>query len=433
MACHDKPGKVWRVKRMERIELKGAIHNFFDKRCVCDIYITVSGCFILLSFLYILVYNGEPIKCLLWNGETIGIFPDLFESLKDAAHPCPYDVSAIYPAFAYLLLYIISRFIPYDYTGWSEVSLTREGVTVAVLFFFIITVCIFSMVNAFMEMRGKRAFVLSIFFLFSPGYLYMIERGNVVILSVLFVMFFLYNEYSEKKVMQELSLISLACAACLKLYPVVYGVELLLQRQYKKALKSACYGVTIFIFPFFFRGGIEQIPHMIANILSLSKETYVDSRGFGYGYKINLTNFCQIAEDYLHINVPSSVLMGIVCVGIVLILLVSKEKWKRIYALTLFLTWIPTFSWIYNATYFLIPLTYFLKENRKVNFSSVVYCVLFLLIMIPLPFGYVLTSLPGWNKMSISTIMVHLGMVGIFIELLGESVACFAQKMRSFF
>ena len=80
----------------------------------------------LVSFIYIMFHNGEPIRSLLWSGPTVGIFPDFFEAVKDATRPNPYDERAIYPAFAYFLLYWVSKFIPYDCTNWPEISLTRE-------------------------------------------------------------------------------------------------------------------------------------------------------------------------------------------------------------------------------------------------------------------------------------------------------------------
>lgn len=58
---------------------------------------------------------------------------------------------------------------------------------------------------------------------FSPAYLFMLERGNVVILALLFLEYYTFNYESDDPVKRELALIALAFATCMKLYPVILG------------------------------------------------------------------------------------------------------------------------------------------------------------------------------------------------------------------
>lgn len=403
-------------------------HRFLTWNNPFDFFMYTACGLMLVSFIYIMFHNGEPIRSLLWSGPTVGIFPDFFEAVKDATRPNPYDERAIYPAFAYFLLYWVSKFIPYDCTNWPEISLTREGIATVAIFFLIITTCVCYLAGNFLKLHGGKALFLSICFICSPGYIYMAERGNVVILSVLFVMFFLYYYDSKNKILQELSLVSLACAVCMKLYPVFMGIELLLEKQYKKAMRCIFYGVIVFVLPFTFYEGVGEIPHLISNILYLSKETKVDERGFGYGYKIDISNFSRAIENYSGIHISFTMVMCIACICMAIVLFTLKENWKRIYVLTLFLTIIPSFSWIYNAQYFIIPLTFFFKDNKKMDIETMIYCIMFLLIMVSAPFGFVMETLPGACKISVSTVLIHLGMWGILMGLLGESVAVIIQR-----
>lgn len=62
------------------------------------------------------------------------------------------------------------------------------------------------------------------------------------------------------------------------------------------------------------------------------------------------------------------------------------------------------------------------------DIETMIYCIMFLLIMVSAPFGFVMETLPGACKISVSTVLIHLGMWGILMGLLGESVAVIIQR-----
>ena len=123
-------------------------------------------------------------------------------------------------------------------------------------------------------------------FVSSPAYVFMLERGNIVILSLLFLMFFVFNYNSENMVIRNLALLSLAIATGLKLYPVFFGLLLLNKKHKKDAVKSIVYGVALFILPFAVTGGIQNIAKMLQNITDISADTINNAKGFGYGFKV---------------------------------------------------------------------------------------------------------------------------------------------------
>ena len=66
-----------------------------------QVYTKIAFIGILVCIAYAVLSKGEFIRYLTWTGETAGIYPDLFESVRDAANHYPYDWKAIYPPLIY--------------------------------------------------------------------------------------------------------------------------------------------------------------------------------------------------------------------------------------------------------------------------------------------------------------------------------------------
>lgn len=385
------------------------------------------------ALFFIGLTGGSAMSSLLWNGDTVGIFPDLFESVRDAAEGKPYEGTSVYPAFAYLICWILSRFAPGDQVNWGTFSLSPNGNVVGFFFFMLCTLAVFALGYQLLKAYRGKALVLLTLFLFSPGYLYCLERGNMVILTLVFLLFFVGWYDSDQKYERELAFISLAFAAAMKIYPAVFGILLLFRKNWKDVGKTLFYGVTAFTVPFFMFGGLNGITSMIQNIVSLSVETSVDRRNFGYGYKINIQNIVTASCDWLTANIKwiniSDNLCNLLCscgmlflfAGIVAIVMFAGKKWQKVWALTLILTLVPTFSWIYNAIYCLIPMLIYLKEcqDRKFNFF---YDICFALIFAPLPYGYIMKTLRGVNKLSYSTMAVFVASLLMTVFIIAEII-----------
>lgn len=383
----------------------------------------------IVGIIFCFISGSSAFGSLLWNGESIGVFPDLFESIRDASRRDPYEGKSIYPAFAYLVCYLISRITPGDIKVWATFSMSSNGVAVGFMFLFICSAAIFFLTKKYLGDQIEQKLLLLLFFT-SPGYLYCVERCNMVLLALVFIIIFITGYDSENKVIKEISLISLAFAACLKIYPVLFGLLLLQKDRIRDAIKCIIYGLLVFILPFFSMGGISKIPVMISNILSLSLETVQDSRNFGFGYKINIANMSNAFFEWL--GIPSNIYLqiserlNIMLIVIALVIFIfAKKKWEKIWAITLILTLLPGFSWIYNAVYFLVPFIVYIKEENIYSKWMIGINIGMILILAIFPYGYIATSLPGVNKLSISTIAVFIGAIiitaSIYFRMLMDS------------
>ena len=373
--------------------------------------------------------KGRAMSSLLWNGDTVGIFPDLFLSIRDAAEGNPYEGTSVYPAFAYLICWILSRFAPGDPVNWGTFSLSPNGNVVGFFFFMLCTLAVFALGYQLLKAYRGKALVLLTLFLFSPGYLYCLERGNMVILTLVFLLFFVGWYDSDQAYERELAFISLAFAAAMKIYPAVFGILLLFRKNWKDVGKTLFYGVTAFTVPFFLFGGLKDIVSMFRSIFSYS----VVQRDFGYGYKINIQNIVTASCDWLTtyvkwINISDN-LCNFLCycgllfllAGIVTIVMFAGKKWQKVWALTLILTLVPTFSWIYNAIYYLVPLVVYLKDEKIKKFDFW-YDICFALIFVPLPYGYIMKTLRGVNKLSYSTMAVFVASLLMTVFIVAEIV-----------
>ena len=186
-----------------------------------------------LAIIVIAASKGANLNYLIWHAGTWGIFPDFYESLKDASLEIPYETGAIYPALAYVVLWIISGLKSGSLDEWGIFSTTPGGFLIGILFFIVCTLIFFSLIKNKIEMSNGKSILLYIALLLSPGYIFMIERGNIVILVAIFVALYLFNYNSESLIAKESALVALAIATSFKLYPAVLGLLLIIYKKYK--------------------------------------------------------------------------------------------------------------------------------------------------------------------------------------------------------
>lgn len=125
-----------------------------------QVYTKIAFIGILVCIAYAVLSKGEFIRHLTWTGETAGIYPDLFESVRDSANHYPYDWKAIYPPLIYTVLYFFSKLVPGDYVtlrGFADASETPNGLLVGTLFFMIVTVAVCVLAAERLGLKKPRA------------------------------------------------------------------------------------------------------------------------------------------------------------------------------------------------------------------------------------------------------------------------------------
>jgi len=417
-----------------------------DKDMYFSLFCFLTGLFTFIGLLYVLVKSGKPALSLVWNAPTGGVCPDFFETLKDAKYLRPYEGRAVYPALVYVLSAPLANLLmgneslwdqtPFTYK-WLELTYTQTGLILVFGFYIFVTLALVE----FVCHRGKLSSVEKILFAFlficSPAFIFMIDRGNIVILSALFIAIYLQSLLSENHINREIGLIALAFAACFKIYPAIFGLLLLVDKRYKDAGKAILYGVVLFFLPFALTGGIASFKSFLRNIFLLSQDYALNQRGFGFGYKINVSNMIDASWYWLFGNHANSFVLhgvaGFVLMISICIAIWNKTWWKKILALTCAMILVPDFSYIYTGVYLVLPVSEFMHDKREMEAThgeDILYLVLFSLEFAMFPYGCIMGRLPGDNKMSWSTIVLACSLVLSFCLLARDTIIDIAIQMK---
>ena len=349
------------------------------------IFYGLMGITIVFALIWCYIDKGYPLSNILFSDKN-DTFMDFYNSLYHAGTGHPYDIKCIYPPFTYLIYSVFLYFIPENIftMGSLEIRENQMGMLIFVIYM-IITLGIMSyLVHS--NKSGKK--VEKIFFLFmilfSTPFLYTIERGNIVIVTLIFLLIFAFNYDSNNKIYREIAIIALAMAASTKIYPAIFGLILLKEKRYKEAFRCAIYGLMIFFLPFLIFGGFEKAPLMFNNIFN-AVEDFMQT---GLGYKVNISNTIKAFGRAIGLETEGYISFANISSYIVLIIslitsLFIKEKWKVFCMLATLLVAFPNFSYTYTLIFMVIPLIMFLDKNGEPKKIDIFYALCFVGIFFP--------------------------------------------------
>lgn len=239
--------------------------------------------FIALMIVGVTVFG---VRCLIFGSETfteifhIGtrdLFMDFFNSVRDAAQGAASytERGVIYPPLANLLFLLLSRLIPTAYlsTPTGEMAHTwrfYNGALLALVLFSAISLVLFALALGREGYSSRKGTALTFLMLVSFPVIFMVERGNIVVLALAALVIFAQNYQSECPARREVALLALAVAAALKLYPALFGLIMLADKRYRDALRAALYTVILLVVPSFFFGGPVSLWYVLKNTLCFS-------------------------------------------------------------------------------------------------------------------------------------------------------------------
>ena len=208
------------------------------------------------------------------------LFMDFFNSIRDVSQGTGVytERHVIYPPMANLIFLICMRFVPEEYASTSFED--RESwanypsaVLVCFLFLFVFTILLLLALQKNLPGHGGKKAVLVFFLIVNPPVLYLLERANLLLLSILSLAVYALYYNAGQKWKRELALLALAFSFSIKLYPAVFGWFLIVDKRYKEAIRCILYGIAMFLIPSFFFGGPVSIFWTFENIFSYSTGT----------------------------------------------------------------------------------------------------------------------------------------------------------------
>lgn len=325
-------------------------------------------------------------------------FMDFFNPIKFAASDNPYqfkEMGAIYPPIAYVIFNTLGRYLPgIENLTAFEIRSTQFGMIEYIIFILVCLCSLFYLMNKHLCSNEYRKLFFLGALLFSAPMLYLIERGNILLLVVVLILFYTLYSDSKNAGLKEAAIICLALAASIKIYPAVLGLILISRRQYILAARCTLYGVIFFCFPFLLYGGLPAFFTFISNLQygiadtffkDISIYTRVDlATVLGLPYFLFKGDFAGIDFIAKIISIPLSVQFAVGS-------FVFSEKWKKVLCLTCVMLVFPPFSYAYCIVLYLIPIFLFLTEKHYSD-TDVIFSFLFAILITSLPFMSIFLS-----------------------------------------
>lgn len=319
---------------------------------------------------------------------TGDFFMDFFNSIRDASLGLGSytERHVIYPPMANLIFVLFSKITPDAYNAkpfklrlcWDVYTV---NVVLCVVFVIVCTVLFAAVIYRIFDASKKQKLLFAAVSVFSVPFLYMMERGNIMVLAVISLLCYLMTYDSEKAWVRELGLLALAFSFSLKLYPIMFAWVLLADKRYKEFFRCALYSVALLILPTFAFGGPSCLLIILENIF-----------GFSTGGKNVLTvisAYTRIPQALVSATAYGLFLLCGVCFAIsVFLYREKKDRWKIWILGCITFAAFPPLSSIYAWILFLIPLVLIFHQRlllKDIKAYFIPVMIPFLFIPIPLP------------------------------------------------
>lgn len=339
-----------------------------QKLKVVDIFTIVSFVNIVAVYIALFITNGQFLSEIVWDARH-DLFVDF--TLCEGDH---------LGQVSYGFYYILGRFIPDGVIEDSLVDRWAELFCVIFLVTCVVTIVLISR-EYLEESIGKTLLFSWAFVMSGPFAFACIKAGNTLYVSLTALLAAMYLREKDSPICKEAALICIAFATDLKLAPAIFGLLYIKEKRYKEAVRLALYGVLFVIAPPLLFGGLDRYIGVITEHSGLVKprpETII-------GVIIEITTVLGLSNSIgLILGKICSYVYLAVCVGL---LFLHKNSWKTLCLISSILIVFLNMSYPYTLCYLLIPLLYFIREEKDtVDVKNILYAVLFALTFTVYPF-----------------------------------------------
>lgn len=396
------------------------ISNYAKKYPHRVLFYTLMLLAVSFTILWCIIYEGNPFLSILFHDPS-DTFMDFYNSIYHTYLAIPYERGCIYPPFAYLLYTVFQKIVPLDIVSEGQFAIKNNQMGQMTFIIYIVITIVTLAYMIYINKKGEKIekFLLLFILLFSTPILFTLERGNIVILTLIFLMIYVFYYDSENKILREIALIALAMAVATKIYPAVFGLLLLRDKKIKEAIRCVLYGIIIFFGPFLFFGGLKNVPLMFNNIFSTASGFAIN----GLGYKVNIGNTIAAAAKLFGLEGQVDLLIQVAPYVLLLISVPAaffiKDRWKSVGILAAILAIVPDFSYVYTLIFLIIPLVMFLNKEKKEKLD-ILYALCFVAMFAPFVFGLGRIFAPSGAigyAYSLGTFMESMGLLLLIVLL----------------
>ena len=234
-------------------------------------------------------------------------------------------------------------------------------------------------------------------------------------------------------------MLALAAAAGLKLYPAVFGVLYLRERNYKCALRLILYGVLMFVLPAFAFEGIDAITGFIRILGGFTGTgghvfTYMGLQGISkaavyWGNQLlggGPVQWEALTGLFGRIQQASYLLAAV----LVVLSLFESQNWRRLLLLTMAMLEVQQTTG-YTLCFLTIPLVYCILEERRLTRHNGPEFILMLALTLPLPIWGLDIPIYGYPSYTGKTLCLQIAFAALTIWLLIRQISMLAAAYLS--
>ena len=369
--------------------IKDIYRTEYKRRPVSTFFLTILIVFFAVFAVLVIITGGDALYNM-FNANHSLYFSDHFDSVF-YSYDRPYTFHhVIYPPLVTVFYAVLGDFIiPYvDIPGGMFLTpeLIRDS-QMGILSFMIITAVtfyalfvIFSRLMKNADVRKELLFLFTI--LLAYPFVYAVERGNSIIMALVFCFFFLLGYRSENKYVRCASYIALGIAAGIKLYPAILWLLIVRERRYREAAVCMTIVAALIFLPFLLTDGDPMI--------------LLDSIGRHTEANLGFTNIDQIItaifREGLGVSAGIVAIIKYAAIGAFtllsfIVILFDKEMkfWKILTVVSCNLILGLGVGVQYQTVYMIIPILYFLAAEKEMSGGNMFYAACFAMMMAFIP------------------------------------------------
>lgn len=322
-----------------------------------------------------------------------------------------------YPPIARLILWVMGEMLPLKIIlgGASQIRITTLFLMEAVVYEGAMLLMLY-------KAWGKisRSRVAAIAMLFTSPIIYLMERGNIVFFALLFVTLFLSGYESEQPFVRHCAYLCLGLAAAIKIYPAVFGLLIIKEKNKKHLVQAVLYGAGVCVLPFFAVGGFSAIEDYIYNVThawSTMGANWIEPL---LNYKRSVRYlFSLVGYQELGSSIATYTFWPVVFF-LMADAFFQKEKWKSILELVMLMIFIPGFSVYYMAAFYILPCVFWLESGKQEEKTDYLYIGLLVAMLVQFQF---LCGVYGGTRLTIRMIAEIMEMLLLMLLLLERIIS----------
>ncbi len=383
---------------------KGTLNKQYDLK---KIYIVAAVVGLVGLIGVLIVTNGRYFRWFFY-ADALDTGMDFLNSMAETHGGDPYGrFTTLYTPLCNLFFFILQMMVPASVTerwpdshrGFIEMRATADDMRVqqSCLMIYLLYVLVLAVVWIFcvmwkyhrhMEAGAVWGTVIGGLSLLSYSSLVNIDRGNVVNMTALFLMLFLFGFRSKTRWIREMSYAALAVAAGLRMYPAVFGIFLLADKDWKGAAKTVLYGVLSVVLPLFAFGGPKDLGVFIGQLFGFNVDEPVYM--YNYGMKNMVYHLAGFGSDGRVTQNATLDMISSICLFICIVILFAafffhEKVWLKALDIAVAMTLVQNQGDDHVLIFFVPVLLCMFLEEELISRSNYVYIVAIFLLTIAYP------------------------------------------------